>query len=452
MGSLTPNLELYKPDPGEVGWAALVDENWDKLDTPPSPGGEFPQSALMQIVDPVDGLDSNNGRSPGAAKRTIAAALADLQSYAIAHFSGNITGTLGIGKLVLLPGDATHEHDPGGGLAVDYRYPVEIIGQASGHGYAPSSSAVRLRSSSSSATELIKVGALGGSTVGYGFAIRGVTFVYDAAVNTAMTALLRVLKTTRPKAHEIYSVTTDSSPHDVPLIEHDGGTSGTTDGASFQWLGCIASNTPLIHLKGGNINRGLMSHCECQFGAGATYPMVWLDGGGWACTFIENALEGGGSGPAVRLSPGTVTPIFNMFINNGGEAGSNAYPFYDVVAGGHNIFDGGGCSTVDGSSGEWIKFGTNAYPNKVRGSADYIGAVGFKRKVTDNSDFPATNTVEGPRGRIYRQKTGATPSYNSGDFPAVPPDGTIVGTTKSDAGERRVWAVIGGTFVSWVAA
>jgi len=32
MGTYTPNLGLYKPDVGEVGWGDKVNENWDKID------------------------------------------------------------------------------------------------------------------------------------------------------------------------------------------------------------------------------------------------------------------------------------------------------------------------------------------------------------------------------------------------------------------------------------
>ncbi len=32
MGTLTPNLGLYKPSVGERGWGTLVNDNWDDLD------------------------------------------------------------------------------------------------------------------------------------------------------------------------------------------------------------------------------------------------------------------------------------------------------------------------------------------------------------------------------------------------------------------------------------
>jgi hypothetical protein len=302
---------------------------------------------------------------------------------------------------------------------------------------------------------MITVGELGAATVGYGFSLKGVAFKYDPAVNTSMTAIVRMLKTTRPKIREITGFTTDASARDVPLVEHDGGATGTTDGASFWFEQLVTAGLPLIHFKGGNINRGMVIGGECQFGSGATYPMIWFDGAGWVCTVIGTALEGGASGPAVKLNVGVTTPYQIAFYNVGGEAGNSTYPFFDAVACSHCNFDGGGCSTVDASAGDWITFGTNAYPNRVRNSqVSYSTVAGYKARVVDNSSYPAANIIEGLRsGRIYRQKSGASPTYSASDFAAIPPDGAIVGTTyNTGSGEKRLWLVINGSYVSTVVA
>jgi hypothetical protein len=419
------------------------------------------QSMLTRFVDAANGSDSNNGLDPRRAYATAAAAVSDLQTYAIAHYSATSAGTLGIGKVILLGGAA---HDWGTGLAVDYRYPVEIVGGLGagsglhGHGYAPGTttpSPVTVYSSSSAATAMITVGSSGSGNVGYGFAMSGISFRHDPAVNTAMTAIVRMTKTTRPKLREITGYTVGASVYDVPLVEHDGGSSGTTDGASFWFEQLVTSGLPLIHFKGGNINRGYVVGGECQFGSGGTYPMIWFDGAGWVCTVIGTALEGGASGPAVKLNGGTVTPYQVAFHNVGGEAGNSTYPFFDATQCSHCNFDGGGCSTVDASAGDWIQFGTNAYPNKVRNSqVSYNTIAGYKARVVDSSSYPATNIIEGLRnGRIYRMKSGASPTYSATDFPAIPPDGTIVGTThNTGSGENRIWLVVNGSYVSAVVA
>jgi hypothetical protein len=424
---------------------------------------DFPQSALVRFVDPTNGSDSFNGLAPYRGYATIAAAVSDLQTYAIAHYSATGAGTLGIGKVILLPG----LYDVGAGVAVDYRYPVEIVGGVghgsglAGHGYAPGTSLVTppspvtIYSSSSAATAMITVGSSGAGSVGYGFAMRGVAFRYSNTVNTAMTAIIRMTKTTRPKLEEITGFSTTGSAYDVPLVEHDGGSTGTTDGASFHFKQLVTAGLPLVHIKGGNINRGYIEGGECQFGSGATYPMIWFDGAGWVCTVIGVALEGGASGPAVKINTGTITPYQLMFLNCGGEAGNSTYPFFDVVAGSHCQFLGGGCSTVDGSAGDWIKFSASAYPHRVANSqVSYNTVTGYKARVVDNSDYPATNVVEGLRnGRIYYQKSGAAPTFSAADFPAIPPNGTIVGTTaNTTSGEKRLWMVINGSYVSTVVA
>lgn len=65
MGTFTPNLNLYKPANGELGWGDEVDANFDTLDRGPSD---------IRFVA-TSGDDSNSGTTWGNAKLTVKAAI-----------------------------------------------------------------------------------------------------------------------------------------------------------------------------------------------------------------------------------------------------------------------------------------------------------------------------------------------------------------------------------------
>lgn len=399
--------------------------------TPTVSGGLlWPATSVQVWVDYANGSDSNTGLGPGAsdAFKTIAAAYSYLKTYALANYSLSPLGVLGVGTINLLPGD----HDVGSGLAVDYRYPVDIIGSRAGAwGYRPGSSASRIVSSSAAATEFIKTG--DASNITYGNRIHGVTFLVTVATNTALTACVRAQDNDYFNMDGNVGMTDTAANKDIPLLEQHSGAASNPDNAWLRFTNNSTSGLPLYHADatGGNYNRSLIGWNVCQFGSGATYPMLWLEGSFAASVVIMNNLEGGASGPHCMVGSSSKAADNNLFLGNAGEAGTTTYPFYQVVRGSANQFIGGWCSSS--AVGTWIQFDTNGYgDNEVYNPrVSKAGTSGFKQKYVDNSSFPAANRLYGKGGRVYPVKTGTGAKFSDSDFPGAvtPADGTINGLT-----------------------
>lgn len=405
-------------------------------------GGGYPQSALVMFVSSIIGNNANDGLSPSTPKATIQAAYNALKTYANANFTQSNAAGMGVGRIQLLPGD----HDVGTGVVIDQNRTVEIEGALSGwRGLTVSNTASRVISNSSSATALITLGSQ--SAVTYGNVIRKICFVVNPAVNTSLTACVRA------QAHDYFEMTdcagytTDGTNRDIPLLEQNPGGSAQ-DNAWCRFLQNSTTGLPLYYAKSGtNFNRSLIGWNVCQFGSGATYPMIWLEGDWVNGLVVSNNLEGGASGPHVRVGSASHGADFNVFLENAGEASTNTYPFYDVIHGGHNRFIGGSC-TASGI-GVWIAFsGANSFQNEVFGPYDYTGFTNFKRQITDVSTYPASNILHGRNGRImYTKQNANPPAFSGSDFVSTPADGSIIGMTRNtNTGEARVWFVLGGAF------
>ena len=407
-----------------------------------------PATGLIAYVDYVNGNDSNSGLYPSYAFKTIAAAYSALTTIALAHFTA-VGGRIDSGTIILLPGD----HDVGTGLVLDYRYRITLQGTLSGGVADPAvgitNSGSRIVSSSSSATALILIGST--SNVTYGNRICDVGFVVNPAVNTSLTACVRVQATDYFQMERCQGITSDSSQQNVYLLEQNPGGSAQ-DNAWVRFLNNNTNGLPLYYAPTGtNFNRGFLGYNVAQFGgAGATVPMIWLQGD-WASGIVMgNNLEGGLNAPHLQVDAGAATN--NLYLNNAGESNNTGGTSFYQFNGGSGIVIGGDCTYHAGSIGTWATMASNAYPYTIYSiNADYTGLASYKRKIVNNATYPARNQVYGKDGRILWQKVGNAPTFSSSDFPGgtLPADGTMIGVTHDTTGATyKVWVVIDGAVKS----
>lgn len=441
MGTTTSNLSLYKPAAAEQGWHDSVNANWDTIDALDT-GGGYLSTHLHRYVDPINGNDANTGLSPSAAMETIQAAYDDLYTVANANYT-DLSGYLGLGKIILLPGD----HDVGDGIAMSLYNGVEFVGTRSGaQHYVSQDSSSRIISSSSTATEFFKMYQTGAGTVGRGFRFTDIGFRISSTTNTSLTSVLYVSGMNNFQVERCSFANAQSTATTVWAILHE-------SMGDISWARIFNNNcghmpfykaTPAAG-GGANMNRNAIMHNVCFYGG--SEPIIHLNGE-WAFgTVAYNTLEGPTGNAAVLVDNSNAD--WNTFIENCGEGGGATYPFYQFDGGNNNIIIGGMCKAEGGTTGIFAQFATGAFSNTIIANVDYTGQAGYMRKVVDSSTY-GNRIVDARWGPKLKYKTGTSPSFTTSDFNGtLPPNGTLAGITyNTSSGVNLLWFVSNGAFAS----
>ena len=311
----------------------------------------------------------------------------------------------------------------------------------------PSNMASRIISSSATADYLVKVG---GTTVGHGFTCRDVSFIVNPAVNTALTKCLYI----------------DSM--DCAIVKSCG--FGVSDNATFidataiylessagdcSWLringNWISKMQTMVFAKtpgGTNFNREVVRDNFSYYNGGSTglIPQFDLAGDVADSTFECNNVETSGAMSAIGfvIRTGGYSNN-NVFINNCGEKGNDTDPFYWVEANRFgNIFIGGQCTAGTGMNGIWLQVDNGTGINQVIGDFDYVGTVGYRRRIVDshvgaNTKY-ATQVWLTKTGMPVKYKDGAgTQTISDADWIIAPPNGTLAVTCNTTSGEQNLW-------------
>lgn len=399
---------------------------------------------LIRYVSPA-GSDTADGLTPTTPYATIAHAYTALITAATANYTA-VNGELGVGRINLLPGD----HDIAGGLLMDYKYPVELIGQRSGrHSQYMMNSAARIKSSSATATYFFR---MHGTNVGYGWVFRDISFVVDQTVNTSLVSIIN------PDSIDDFVVencsfdTVDNVTNlSVWCIKHENTIAPPTgDAAWFRIRYNRYSRMPLYYsVSGGNYNR-FRIHDNVGF-YGGSLPHVRLAGSCNGGLVDGNNFEG--TATAVEIGPtGTLTQC--TFLNNSGEDSSTppTNPFYDFTGSiSQVIILGGVCSVAGGTgaAGIFARFGTSAYNNLVIGPYDTNGVAGYKRKIVDNSASNGNRLINLNSGPVLKtKKVAGAATISDADFAPAPIDGTIALAVNTATGATALWARANGVWKS----
>lgn len=410
---------------------------------------------LRRYVDYVNGSDSNDGRYPYRAFKTIAAGYAALIT-ASAGYTRAPGGLMGVGVLHLAPGD----HDVSGGFVVGRTNSVELDGTLSGYNRPNTGNfQARIVTSSTTATEMI----LTGSTtqdVTYGNTFRNLAFAV-APGNAGLTACIRARGNDHLVVEYCNAWATDSANHNVYLLEQ-AKDPFTDDNAWLRMAYCNTSSLPLYHLVSGvtNQNRSLFLANLSFFGG--SVPMFHAEGDLWDAVVIGNNFEGGAGAPHVKLGSTTNGVQNCLFAYNSGESATSTYPFYDLFRGGGNEFRGGSCTARDGGIGTWLQIesaatvgiaGTNGGNLCYKADAVLDGVTSFKKKYVDLSDKPFENRLQNRSGVVLPVKSGTAPTLSDSDFYRPPADGAPLGMTiNTTTGEKRIWYRLNGQYLSNVIA
>lgn len=354
---------------------------------PGSGGGGYLAGQLVRYVDFRYGLDTNQGTSPGSAKKTIQAAYNDLKATAESN-STSEGGRLGAGTIHLLPGD----HDVGSGLSIAWNRPVSLMGARSGprdHGVQNSASRIV---SSGNPTELVRIQGQFASEITRGVSFEDIGFRMNHAVNTSLQRVIYA-KRVGYLTVERCSFTNADLNTNVPVVAvwHEDSTTSDGEGGWCRIINNSVSRMALYRataggVQGGNFNRGRISDNVVFYGG--TLPMVQLTANTNGYLVDGNNLEG--TATAVEVGPSGVFTQ-NTFLNNSGEdpsSGTPPNPFYKFSGSvSQQLVIGGTCSSPsNGGYGLWASFGPTAYRNTMLGVFDLTDvSKSFKRKVVETT-------------------------------------------------------------------
>lgn len=361
--------------------------------TPPGSGSSpvWPATGLQTWVDYANGSDSNAGYGPGAsdAYKTIQAAYDAMKTYALAHYSDGGKG-LGVGQINLLPGT----HDVGTALAITNNRPVRLIGAAGRAGtviHFPSNTAPVIVSSSSAATEMVKISSA--SAIGYGTEIRDVAFQPNHTTNSSLTKIIYAIKVGNLTVdHCSFSTDDNLTNMSVTAVYHEDAHDSSGEAGWLKLVNCNNSRFQLYKAvtdtgaAGGNFNYGQITGNASFYGG--SLPTIHLTANVNHLNCSDNCLEG----TATQIQIGDVGVFSaNVFINNCGEddsTGTPPNPFINLTASvSGQIFIATTCTSPYASaSGTLIAFGSNAYRNLVLGTFDLTNTTAaYKRIVTETS-------------------------------------------------------------------
>lgn len=457
MGANTPNLGLYKPGDGEgVGgtpdndWAPGVNANWDTIDAAIAAlqdggGSGYPASALVMYVSPT-GDNVNDGLSPSTAVATIQHAYDTLRTWAEANLTPDPNvggGLLAVGTIRLLRGD----HDVGAGVLFDSLRPVHIIGARNGGNlYRSSPGAARIVSSSSAATEFIKI-THAGSIVGYGFRFEDVAFRISNTTNTSLTKVIYVRGIDYAQVIRCSFEGTSGVESTVTAVYQE----STGDSAWLRLEDCNCGHMQFykaaVSPNGTNFNRGVIRNNVIFFNH-ATIPSIHFEGD-WYSGLVEGNNH---EGSACFVKAEANFADHNVFINNSGERPDNTNPVYWFTSGSinYNVIIGGRFTCV-AAIGIFAQFDANAHSNTVIGDFSYTGTSGLSDKIVDNATAPGRNTVMNSDWGLvarYKSASGATISDSDFNTGAKVPNGALaVSHDTAGGGKNYIWTKVAGAWV-----
>ena len=294
--------------------------------SPPSGGAvPTPQSVSPNIlyVDPTNGIDSNSGRSPAAAKATIQAAY---NAIPVVQESGGFPVNVRQGGLInLLQG----RHDVGAGLNLFKSKPVEIVGpfraqrrpEISGSQSADVGAVIY---SSTKTTQLIGIG-VARDTIqnGYGFAFRQITFEMRDTTEYAIKAHDTNFLVVEDCGARHFDIATTPNAWLVGSLNQ-----GILQGQDTSWhritnnstTGCGLYEGKVTPPGGTNSNQHVISGNVCFGHAARTKAFIYLENC-QGSTIMGNNLETGKTAIEFGNNPdGFTISTGNLIMGNSGES------------------------------------------------------------------------------------------------------------------------------------
>lgn len=389
-----------------------------------NPGSSFTGQGLDRYCDYVNGSDNYDGKAPNRAYKTIQAAYNALKTEAIAGYTADSNGRLGVGRVFLAPGN----HDVGAaGLVLDARYGVEVIGTRSGHrNHDQPNSSSRIVCTSATPTEMVLISRA--STIGMGFAFKDVAFTLDQAVATSITKIIY--------AKTLDHIMVDNCSFDT--ADNTTNTSATAiyledigSGGDFAWsriTRCNSADMQFLKMAStdgtgaANFNRFNVSDNVVFYGG--AIPMISVAAAVHGGLFSNNNLEG--TATALQIGANSPAATTCLFLNNSGEDTTTGTPnpFYDFTASVFQMVIIGGSVTTSGppaSAKEFAKFAAGASNNLVIGPFDKTGNTSQARKITDNSTL-GVRILDTNAGFMARYKTSAG-TISDADYSKTPDNG-----------------------------